>query len=362
MHLHLQRSTSRDLRAKFEMLSAAIGCAFVLSACAGDAINAPSAVSQRSSARPSTAIFDFGDKLGSDVGACVTAIRSEDGRYFGRTTHVTLPERFKNVSATRLSYRGWSPEVAEPTILTICTVPNDAEAIDIVSRKLGGATLSETSLHGFAVRNRVLHSDRWTKGNRPSFFAAPTTMVVIDGLAPAFKQASIDAGAAPSSSSISQVTCEDPVEISPDCIQFPIDDTVYETSPDEADPIEEQPPMAEGSVTCIARADYPHPSTTLGFYGNINAKAHSTCTEPIALISVQTQLWRYRCIWWFCSWYPIAFSLPVALPFSSGVLAPATANCSWSDGWYQTRGFHSFVVIGDSWTPSTRSPSARIRC
>lgn len=273
-----------------------------------------------------------------------------------------------NSATTRLAFRGWSGGEFEPVVITVCTVPLDPEAVELASQRFGGRRMSDSALRDFAVELGVPQSAEWKKGNRPSLAVNPSSIIVIDGRSPQFASGILaEPGAV--SSIYSTPDCEDPYLISTDCPAIPIDDSVYDTSPDDPFTSLETPPLSDGVVTCWAIAQYPHRSTFMGTVnGNINAKASSECTESIALIAVQTQLWRYRCIWWFCAWTPVSFSLPLAMPFSYKVVQPATSNCVWSDGWYQTRGFHSFTVVtvsfpsGQIWTPATRSLSARIRC
>ena len=51
-------------------------------------------------------------------------------------------------------------------------ITGDAEVIDIVSRKLGGSTLSEALLESLLSEAAVCSQNRWTKGNRLSFLVA----------------------------------------------------------------------------------------------------------------------------------------------------------------------------------------------
>lgn len=289
--------------------------------------------------------IDFGGKLGGEIGQCLTATRAVDGRFFGRSTKMHFPSRFMNSATTRLAFRGWSAGEFEPIVITVCTVPLDPEAVELASKRFGGRRMSDSALRDFAVVLGVPQSAEWKKGNRPSLAVNPSSIIVIDGRSPQSASGTFSESGAVSGI-YSAPDCEDPYFISTDCPAIPIDDSVYDTSPDDPFASLETPPLSDGVITCWANAQYPHRSTFMGTVnGNINAKASSECTEEIALIAVQSQLWRYRCIWWFCAWTPVSFSLPLAMPLSYRVVQPATSNCVWSDGWYQTRGFHSFTVI-----------------
>lgn len=352
----------------------AVGVLSFLASCTKAAadITAPLVGSNQSGEMVNRVDTDFDGKLGSEIGQCLTATRTVDGRFFGRATKTSFPSRFKNSATTRLVFRGWRAGDFEPVNIIVCTVPRDPDAIELASKRFGGRQMSDSTLKDFAVELGVPQSEKWKKGTRPSLAVHPASIVVIDGVYSHSRGVALDeVGGANNFSSLQQPDdCEDPYFISTECEQYPIDDAVYDTSPD--DPFEslETPPLSQDVVNCLARSDNPQRSTLQGtINGNLNAKATSSCSEPISFIAVQTQLWRYRCIWWFCSWLPIAYSLPVVgSVFSYSVFAPATSICAWSDGWYQTRGFHSFTVItvsfpsGQIWNPNTRSPSIRIRC
>lgn len=350
--------------------SLAIGVLTLLMSCSEQAahVTAPFAGTNQSREVVNRVDTDFGGKLGGEIGQCLTATRAVDGRFFGRTTRIHFPSRFMNSAITRLAFRGWSGGEFEPVVITVCTVPQDPEAVELASKRFGGRRMSDSAFRDFAVELGVPQSAEWKKGNRPSLAVDPSSIIVIDGRSPQFASGIISEPA-PLAASIQLPDCEDPYLISTDCPAIPIDDSVYDTSPDDPFTSLETPPLSDGVVTCYAISQYPHRSTFMGTVdGNINAKASSECTESIALIAIQTQLWRYRCIWWFCGWTPVVFSAPLAMPFSYKVVKPAPWPCVWSDGWYQTRGLHSFTVVtvsfpsGQIWNPSTRSPSARIRC
>lgn len=121
-----------------------------------------------------------------------------------------------------------------------------------------------------------------------------------------------------------------------------------------------EPSLSFEELRCEGRTDYPHRSTTPGFIGRLNVKAHNIC--PVAMPQfVSVSLLRQKCFLWIFCWWPT-----IASGSNTGVAATITAmantDCRWQVGWYVGRGRHETTFPNGVGGATTVTPAVKIRC
>jgi hypothetical protein len=124
--------------------------------------------------------------LPNTPGACLLAVRSEDGRYPSRQFTIRLPARFTSsrASATRFAYRGWAAGVPEPTLLAICTMPDAQGAREYFAAQFESRELTAAGLRTFVQLAGAVGAEGWTS---PHIMQGAGPAYVTDGLASEFR-------------------------------------------------------------------------------------------------------------------------------------------------------------------------------
>lgn len=325
--------------------------------------------------------------LPNAAGACLVGVRISSGQYPTRPATVRFPRDLMSDQGrtTRFAYRGWAPGIAEPVLLVVCTIPDKPGAREFIAARFHAREMHDSALRAFATMLGVVGADDWGPGTTPHLMPGVGAVHIADGLASKFPK-----GRSRTTSPEGITTLEvcDPYAIIPEpgCEEPPppgdggggaaCDPTAIVPEPgcDETIPEEEPPPPSGGLeiapilepshsvevLACEGSTDYPHRSTTLGFVGRLNVKAHNRCPTAMPQF-VSVSLLRQKCfLWVFCSWPAIASGS------NSGVAAIITAmantDCRWQVGWYVGRGRHETTFPNGVGRTSTVTRAVKIRC
>jgi hypothetical protein len=313
-------------------------------------------------------------RLSSEPGACLVAVRSTDGRYFSRATAMPLPRKIASSAAatTRFAYRGWAPFVSEPVILAVCTIPDTREARDYFQKQFGSKPVAGAALKKFAQSAGVAGVEDWGAEPSPHVMQGAGSVYMTDGRSSDFRaiRASRTDGAGTGDVGINLIMPCDPTAIIPEpgCDgAVPEEEVVSETPPPPAGeaPYVAVPNPSYSTVAelwCEGWTEYPHLSTTPGYYGRINQKSHNWCVVPLPNYVI-TYLKRESCfLWVFCAWPTIASAVNMS-PSSRTLTAIANTECRWKTGWYRGEGYHQATFpTGVGSARSSSYYSRYIRC
>ena len=300
--------------------------------------------------------------LARTPGFCLVAARMPDGRYPSWSLSVPVPPGLTSGdgSTGRFAYRGWAPGLPEPAVLAVCTVPDEPGANEYFATRFGGRAMNAAELRAFARVTRVTVVEEW-RATMPQVMQGGPPVYMTDGLASKSPLLGADreAGMTATVGMASMVEC-DPNAI----IQDPScgDETVPSSPPmlpsSEpdltllTDPSFSINPATGTVISCEARTDNLHFSTTPGFAGRLNVKASNTCPVPLPQY-VSVSLKREACfLWVFCSWPTIA-SGQYSNPSATFAQANADTACMWSKSYMYAEGYHQTTFpqgVGSTWT------------
>jgi hypothetical protein len=353
----------------------------VLVAACQDSARAPTdpLLSPRPAASELSASSQSSDPLSSRLsrtpGSCLVAVRAADGHYLSRSVIVALPKNVASSSAgvARFAYRGWAPGVPEPVLLAVCSIPDAPAARAYFENRFDGKSMNSAQLQSFAQSAGVTGVENWLTAGPPQLMQGAGPAYVTDGLAS--ESGATKAGPLGGVTGMMVVDSSgscDPAAIipAPGCPGY-VDEQEYvpdqpppppDATPSYVDFQYGPPPLPLPSIIiCNALTEYPHLSTTPGFYGNINVKARTTCPIPLA-ISVSTALGRQRCTFILCLWWPIGPTDSQSNPSGTFIEAKSNALCVWPVGWYMGISSHTVSGLGSTVTKPTRSPWIGIKC
>jgi hypothetical protein len=289
--------------------------------------------------------------LPTELGACLVAVRSDDGRYPARAAKLAVPPELgaRTRAITRFAYRGWIAGRSAPAVMAVCTMPDTPAAREFFLSRFSSRSLTPNELRTFALVTGVTNVSDWSEAERPHVMQGAKVGLMSDGDAMRASALSDDlgvvtAGASPQfrDGGVAQLNsnCDPNVIIQPP-------ECGGETIPTDPPPTHPGPQQVTFSVLpsvgqthCVAAAlGNPHRSTTTGFAGRINFKAYTECPIPLSS-TVRAAVLRQSCfLWVFCQWPIVADNTYSNV--ARTVQAYANTDCSWKTGWYTGRGVHT---------------------
>jgi len=247
--------------------------------------------------------------------------------------------------------------------LAVCTIPDTPDSRVSVRTFFGGNEMSSAELRTLAASAGVADGETWQITTAEEVARGSQPVYVTDGIvaAPPVRLAESALGA--SAVAMMVVYC-DPTQIIPEpgCVieEETVPDTPPPPAPGPAVTIIPEP-FPSAQILCEASTDYPHTSTTPGFIGRINVKAHNICPVPLSQ-TVSVTLQREHCtLWIFCGWATIAANT-YTNPSARNATVAANTACSWQKGWYRGLGSHTTVFPQGTGTARTWTTAVRINC
>ena len=315
-------------------------------------------------------------RLSSTPGACLVAVRTPQGRYLSRSTAVLVPAQIaRSASHTaRFAYRGWAASAPEPVLLAVCTIPDSPSARAYFQQLFGGKAMTAAELTSFAQSAKVGGVQEWGLGTSPQVMQGAGPVYMTDGLAslsPATRpKPLVGTASADGIVSAKLIACAVAVSTDPGC-GVPEEETVPAAPPPDDAPagapnysmLTNPTFSVSAPIYCYGSTDYPHLSTTYGYFGRLNVKSQTQCPIPLPQY-VTTTLKRESCWFWiFCSWPQIAWGINSS-PSATYLQAIANTDCRWQFGWYRGEGYHRVAFpegIGTGRSPLWNI-SVGIRC